>query len=160
MVSTLQDSRQNLIGLALLSLSLAGQVVAADGKLPPPGECPQPRFTDKAPPEYLARANPLPFDAETLVAAESLYNGKSGSLPCAMCHGARGDGKGALASQYTPPPRNFACKETVNGIPDGQLFWIVRYGSPGTAMPPSRNLTDQQIWQLVAYLRKLTQQQR
>jgi len=46
----------------------------------------------------------------------------------------------------------------VNGIPDGQLFWIVRYGSPGTGMPPSRNLTDQQIWQLVAYLRKLAQQ--
>ena len=80
------------------------------------------------------------------------------SLPCAICHGTKGDGKGALASQYNPPPRNFACKETVNGIPDGQLFWIVRYGSPGTAMPPSRNLTDQQIWLLVAYLRKLAEQ--
>jgi mono/diheme cytochrome c family protein len=38
------------------------------------------------------------------------------------------------------------------------LFWIIRYGSPGTAMPASGNLTEQQIWQLVTYLRKLAQQ--
>jgi mono/diheme cytochrome c family protein len=43
----------------------------------------------------------------------------------------------------------------VNGIPDGQLFWIIRHGSPDTAMPPSRNLNDQQVWQLVAYIRQL-----
>jgi mono/diheme cytochrome c family protein len=152
-----QEGRRKLISLMLFCLSVAGQAVAADGRLPPPGECPQPRFTDKAPPEYLARTNPLAIEAEALAAGQGLYAGKSKSLPCAMCHGAKGDGKGELASQYSPPPRNFACKETVNGIPDGQLFWIVRYGSPGTAMPPSRNLTDQQIWQLVAYLRKLAQ---
>jgi mono/diheme cytochrome c family protein len=43
----------------------------------------------------------------------------------------------------------------VTGIPDGQLFWIVRYGSHGTAMPPSKELTDDQIWQVVAYMRQL-----
>jgi len=153
----MQDLRHNLICLALLSLTLVGQAISADRKLPPASECPQPRFTDKAPPDYLARTNSLAIDAETLAAGESLYAGKSKSLPCAICHGAKGDGKGPLASQYNPPPRNFACKETVNGIPDGQLFWIIRYGSPGTAMPPSRDLTDQQVWQLVAHLRKLAQ---
>ena len=43
----------------------------------------------------------------------------------------------------------------MNGIPDGQLFWIIRYGSPDTAMPPSNTLSDEQVWQLVNYLRHL-----
>jgi mono/diheme cytochrome c family protein len=62
---------------------------------------------------------------------------------------------GPLAGQFDPRPRNFACKETVNGIPDGQLFWIVRNGSPGTSMPDFRGLRDEQIWQIVLYLRAL-----
>jgi hypothetical protein len=57
--------------------------------------------------------------------------------------------------QFDPRPRNFACKETVNGIPDGQLFWIVRNGSPGTSMPRFRDLRDDQILQIVVYLRTL-----
>lgn len=146
---------KTVIGLLLLSLLLAGRVIAAEA---PSSECPQPRFTDKAPPDYLARTNPLANDAEVLAAGEALYNGKANALPCAICHGVNGDGKGKLAGQYDPRPRNFTCKDTVNGIPDGQLFWIIRYGSPGTAMPASRKLTDQQIWQLVTHLRKLAQQ--
>lgn len=141
--------------LVLASLSSANLIIAAESRTPPAGECPQPRFTGKAPPEYLSRTSSVPDTPETLAAGELLYNGKSKSLPCAMCHGVRGDGKGPLARQYEPPPRNFACRETVNGIPDGQLFWIIRYGSPGTAMPPSGNLSDEQVWQLVNYLRKL-----
>ena len=43
----------------------------------------------------------------------------------------------------------------MNGIPDGQLFWIVRNGSPGTSMPDFRGLSDEQIWQLVLHLRTL-----
>jgi mono/diheme cytochrome c family protein len=142
-------------GMLLLVLLACQPAIAAEGKLPPPGECPQPRFTGKAPAEFLARTNPLTASPETLAAGESIYNGKSKSVPCAMCHGVNGDGKGPLASQYIPRPRNFACKATVNGIEDGQLFWIVRYGSPGTAMPPSADLSDDQVWQVVTYLRQL-----
>jgi hypothetical protein len=56
---------------------------------------------------------------------------------------------------FDPRPRNFQCAATVNGIPDGQLFWIIRYGSPGTSMPPHPKLGDEQVWGVVAYLRKL-----
>ncbi len=122
---------------------------------PPAGECPQPRFTGKAPAEYFSQKNPLPSDAQNLKAAEKLYLGKSDAARCVMCHGRKGDGKGTLAEQFDPRPRNFACAETVNGIPDGQLFWIIRFGSPGTSMPAHDELNDTQIWQLVAYLRRL-----
>ena len=119
------------------------------------GECPQPRFTGKAPDEYFGKKNPLGGAVSDLVAAERLYMGETDNANCAICHGKKGDGKGVLASQYDPPPRNFSCAKTVDGVPDGQLFWIIRNGSPGTSMPPHQKLADAQIWQLVSYLRKL-----
>ncbi|NIP99686.1 MAG: cytochrome C, partial [Nitrospinaceae bacterium] len=39
-------------------------------------------------------------------------------------------------------------------IPDGQMFWIIKNGSPGTRMPAFGNLSDEQIWQLVLYIRQ------
>ena len=119
------------------------------------GECPQPRFTGKAPTEYLERNNPLPAISQNLKAGEQRYLGTVDNESCAICHGRKGDGKGALARQYDPPPRNFTCAKTVNDVPDGQLFWIIRYGSPGTSMPPHANLSDDQTWQLVLHLRNL-----
>jgi hypothetical protein len=41
------------------------------------------------------------------------------------------------------------------GFPTG-THWIIKNGSPGTAMPPFDYLTDEEIWQLVIYLRSLT----
>ena len=120
---------------------------------PPPGECPQHRFTGKAPDEYFNFVNPLTGNSDKAV--ERLYLGKAGNFGCANCHGTKGDGKGPMAKQFDPRPRNFACAQTVTGIPDGQLFWIIRFGSPGTAMPSHPDFTDRQVWELVAYLRHL-----
>ena len=138
---------------AAIALPLAAAVGAALAQAP--GECPQPRFTGKAPEEYWNRANPLPATGANLAAGEAIYAGEPRKVSCATCHGRTGDGKGEMAGQFDPPPRNFRCAQTVNGIPDGQLFWIVRHGSPGTSMPPHRRLTDEQVWQVVLHLRRL-----
>ena len=119
-------------------------------------ECPQPRFTDMAPQEYLALENPLRPDRPTLRAARRLYLGKADRGPgCAVCHGDQGDGQGPLAASFDPAPRNFTCSRSIRGISDGQLFWIIRYGSPGTGMPAHSTLEDAEIWQLVLELRRL-----
>lgn len=67
--------------------------------------------------------------------------------------GPEGDGLGPMAAGFTPPPRNFRCAETMGALPDGQLFWVVRKGSPGTGMMAYPGLSEEQIWQLVLYLR-------
>jgi mono/diheme cytochrome c family protein len=141
---------------ACIGFVMAGATAAVLAQpLPPPGECPQPRFTGKAPDEYYRLSNPQPATEQSLRAAERMYVGGKSNFGCAACHGRRGDGKGEMAAQFVPRPRNFACAQTVNGIPDGQLFWIIRFGSPGTAMPSHEEFSDEQIWQLVHYLRKL-----
>ena len=137
--------------VTLLVLPCIG--LAAD--FPPPGECPQPRFTGKAPATVYKLENPLSANNRNLKAGKRFY--EKGTQPsCASCHGSKGDGKGAMASMFNPPPRNFACSETVNGIPDGQLYWIIKNGSPGTSMPDHRGLSDEELWQLVLYIRELS----
>ena len=66
-------------------------------------------------------------------------------------------GLGMMSGGLNPPPRNFMCKETMQNIPDGQLFWIIKNGSPGTGMPAFSDLTDEQVWQLVILIRNLNE---
>jgi mono/diheme cytochrome c family protein len=141
---------------AALTLSIAcvcPGAVSQDGRSI--GNCPQPRFTGKAPAEYFERSNPLAATLQRMSAGRQLYIGTDENGSCTICHGRDGAGNGPLARQYDPPPRNFACAKTVNNVPDGQLFWIIRFGSPDTAMPPHPTFSDEQIWQLVLHLRQL-----
>lgn len=143
------------IGLWLTSLLVVGLLAScASVDTPPEMQCPQPRFTGKAPDEIYNLANPVAYSDEAAFNGRALYESQA-QPACRLCHGKKGDGRGPLASQFSVPPRNFACAETVNGIPDGQLFWIIQNGSPGTSMPDFSNLSDEQIWQLVIYLRRL-----
>jgi mono/diheme cytochrome c family protein len=150
------DAREGIRAfVAALLLGLAAAGAHAGHQQPPAVECPQPRFTGKAPDELYSRANPLDASSGNRRAGKKLYE-KLSDPSCTVCHGKKGDGKGQLASQFDPPPRNFACAATIDGIPDGQLHWIIKHGSPGTAMPPFDYLSDEEIWQLVLYLRSLS----
>lgn len=121
----------------------------------PEKQCPQPRFTGKAPEAVYNRVNPVAVGDEAVFNGRAIYESQA-QPPCRLCHGVKGDGRGPLASQFSVPPRNFSCTETVRGIPDGQLFWIIQNGSPGTSMPAFDQLSDREIWQLVIYLRRLS----
>lgn len=139
-----------LVFLAALCCS----AMASAARLEP--QCPQPRFTDKAPPDYYALENPLENSWSNRRAGRKVYRGLVyDNVNCAACHGRKGDGAGPLSSSFDPPPRNFTCESTINGTPDGQLFWIIKYGSPGTEMPAHPGLSDEQIWQVVLELRRL-----
>ncbi len=145
-------STRPILAAAVLIASMATALMTHAA----PSQCPQPRFTGKAPDDYYKRPNPLTAANSNVKAGAALFQGDVGNANCAICHGEKGDGKGVLADQYDPPPRNFACAQTINGVPDGQLFWIIRFGSPGSAMPPHPALKDEQVWQLVLYLRQLS----
>jgi mono/diheme cytochrome c family protein len=121
----------------------------------PSGACVQPRKTQQAPAEFLEKTNPLPASAEHLQAGKKLFLETARPLACMNCHGTKGDGKGAAGMGLMPPPRNFTCGEMMKDIPDGQLFWIIKNGSPGTGMMPFSGLSDDEVWQLIQYLRSL-----
>jgi len=121
------------------------------------GFCPQSRFTAQAPDDIHNQPNPLEPSRETLYAGESLFQGDVQPVACKICHGVNGNGLGIMAQGLNPSPRNFGCKETMQKISDGQLFWIIRNGSPGTGMPAFKELEDREIWQIIHYLRQFSQ---
>src|SRR5689334_23185501 len=87
--------------------------------------------------------NPLTGDAQAISKGAVLFRQE-----CVFCHGvaARGGMRGPDLTTGT----------WSHGGSDVELFRTINNGVPGTAMPPNP-LPDDEIWQIVAYLR--TQQQ-
>ena len=117
--------------------------------------CVQPRKTAKAPGDSLSKANPVPASAGSIQAGKELFLRTAQPVACVMCHGEQGDGKWVMGAALIPPPRNFTCGAMMKDLPDGQLFWIIKNGSPGTGMMPFGTLPDEQVWQLIHYIRSL-----
>src|SRR5579859_443521 len=94
--------------------------------------------------------NPLASNARTVAMGRDAYTGS-----CAECHGALGDGKGALG-QSTYPPATDLTSHDVQEKSDTALFWITKNGLSFTGMPGfGAQYSDQDIWALVTYIRSL-----
>ena len=106
-----------------------------------------------APGEVSGPLNPLPADPPTRAAGQRLY-----ADHCAVCHGASGQGDGPLAAGLAPRPADLTQHMAPGKHTDGQVFMWIKQGFPGTAMPAwGDRLDDQQIWQIVTYLRSFAQ---
>ena len=95
-------------------------------------------------------ANPLANDARALATGRIEYTGS-----CAVCHGAKGDGRGDFGPTTHPDATDFTT-EAAKSKTDAQLFWIVKNGLGFTAMPAfGAQYKDADIWAMVAYIRHL-----
>jgi len=95
-------------------------------------------------------ANPLANDPRALATGRTAYTGS-----CAVCHGAKGDGRGVFGPTTYPDATDFTT-EAAKSKTDAQLFWIVKNGLGFTAMPAFRGqYKDADIWAMVAYIRAL-----
>lgn len=112
--------------LVLAVLPLAQAAEGAGGPAPKPEKVPS---AERGKEVFERRANPT----------------------CSSCHGAAGDGTGAPA--LVPPPANFHDLSRFMARSDADLFNTVTNGRPGTAMPAFASLTDQDKWDLIAYMR-------
>lgn len=99
------------------------------------------------PAEYAGLTNPLGPDAADRGAELFRTN-------CEMCHGPQGHGDGPAGQSLEPHPRNLAQIQSQAG--DDFLFWRIHDGKPGTSMVAWKGiLTDEQIWQVVSFIRTL-----
>lgn len=135
----------------------APETVGVETESAPLGVCPQPRKTKRAPGKFRNMTNPLPANASSIKAGETLFQRTAQPLACFNCHGSKGDGQGPMGAALNPPPRNFTCGETMQDISDGQMFWIIKEGSNGTGMMAFSNMPDNQIWQLILYIKSLVE---
>ena len=119
----------------------------------PSGLCPQTRGTSPAPEPYTGMTNLLPASKENIAAGKQLFHQDVQPIPCETCHGFKGNGFGVIFARMQPYPRDFTCYQIMKEVSDGQLFWIIKHGSHGTRMKPFKKLEEDEIWQLVHYVR-------
>jgi mono/diheme cytochrome c family protein len=133
-------------GLAgALALFSAGMLSAEERHMMPP-RVPADRLD-----EARAMKSPLPDSSDLIEKGKALYEGKGG---CVNCHGKEGRGDGPVARELDPSPRNFHHHGFWRHRTDGEIFWVIKNGSPGTAMIGfNGQLTDEEIWTVMRYLR-------
>ncbi|MCP9440924.1 MAG: c-type cytochrome [Nitrospira sp.] len=99
--------------------------------------------------------NPLPATPDIIEKGKQLFHGKAF---CVTCHGKDGRGLGKDIEPGTvrgPLPRDFTDPQWQAARTDGELLWVLKNGSKGTAMAPfvPLILTEEEAWQVVRYLR-------
>jgi len=70
-----------------------------------------------------------------------------------MCHGAPGVPKDDIADGMYPSPPDLAVAS--QQYTDAQLFWILRHGIKMTGMPSWPDHSDDDLWAIVTFLKKL-----
>ena len=74
---------------------------------------------------------------------------------CSVCHGDQGKGDGPAGQMLKPPAADLTSSK-VKGAADAELVQTVQNGKPSTAMLAFKGeLADQQIYDVVAYIRSL-----
>ena len=135
-------SRILVVGF-LISLGWAGAMADEGGE-------------DALPPEYAGKIMPagLRDDRNARVMGKEIYEGKvNPEVNCARCHGSDGKptklGKGA--SDFSDSAMN--TKHS-----DARWFWRLSEKKSGSKMPGYKDkLSEEQRWQVIAYLRILAQ---
>lgn len=99
------------------------------------------------PADYAGATNPLGPDAAAAGAEVFKTN-------CESCHGPQGHGDGPAGAALDPAPKNLP--DLAAQVGDDFLYWRINAGKEGTAMVAWKGiLTDEQIWQTVAFIRTL-----
>jgi len=136
---------------SVLAVVLACGVLSASAVSAAERSMMQPRVPADKLAEARALSSPLPDSAEVVEKGKALYNGKG---TCFNCHGKDGSGNGMAAVGLDPSPRNFQHHGFWRHRTEGEIFWVIKQGSPGTAMIGfGDQLTDEEIWSIIQYER-------
>ena len=110
----------------------------------------------RVPPDQIEEAkawqNPFTETPERLERGKELFHGKAF---CVTCHGRDGKGLGNIPGLRGKLPRDFTDKIWQAKRTDGELFWILKNGSPGTDMASfiPLVLTEEEAWHVLLYVR-------
>ena len=117
---------RTLLLVAVVSMCAGPSVSAQRGSGPPAG-----------PP------NPLQGQPQAIEQGREIYN-----QTCTVCHGLNG-GAGEMGPALGLEGRRYALQSP------SELFGATKNGVPATGMPPTPNLSDDDIWKITAYIQAL-----
>ena len=103
--------------------------------------------------------NPVPATSEAVARGREVYRGVGS---CNVCHGEGGDGRGIGATGLDPSPRDFTNGRWQAARTDGELMWVLRNGSPGSAMitvVPGL-ISEEAGWDVIHFIRTFGERRR
>jgi len=132
----------------LASLAMAGVLQAAER------EPLQPRVAPDKIQSAKKEKNPFQATPENIAKGKVIFEGKG---TCFTCHGMEGKGDGPAAVGLDPSPRNFTNLAFQAVRTDGELMYVLKNGSPGTAMMPmvGSAINEEEGWLVLLYVRSL-----
>jgi mono/diheme cytochrome c family protein len=139
------------VGVVLVVLVVMGAAVAISAEKDP--------LAPRVPPDQIAAAkadkNPFAGNAAALTEGKAIFEGKG---TCFTCHGMEGKGDGPAATGLDPSPRNFTNPAFDKAKTDGEMMWVLKNGSAGTAMIPvvGAVITEEEGWKAILYERSLS----
>jgi copper transport protein len=93
-----------------------------------------------------ALANPIPPSRESIERGQQVY-----AQNCFACHGATGRGDGPAGRLLQPRPADLRLHVTAHT--EGQLYWWISNGFPGSAMPAFEDqLSEEDRWNVLNYI--------
>ena len=101
-------------------------------------------------PDAASVKNPVAATRESVAAGKAVYQRR-----CASCHGA--DGSGGAGNDLIGPAPSLVDETWDHGSTDGEIFSVIKNGVPPDFMmvPWKDDLKDDEIWNVVNYLRSL-----
>lgn len=93
-----------------------------------------------------------PMNLAVLERGRERYN-----INCAMCHGVAGDGNGIIGKMGFGGIANLL-ESRFSTMPDGHIFYTITHGK-GNMGPYGANITVEDRWAIIAYLRALQKSQ-
>jgi mono/diheme cytochrome c family protein len=101
-----------------------------------------------------AARNPVKPTAESQTKAKNLYQ-----IDCAICHGENGSGKTDVATSLGVTLGDWTDPKTLSAKDDGELFNMIRNGKDKMPAEAEGRAKDNEVWNLVIYLRSFSKAQ-
>jgi len=137
----------------LTALTFVGAtMVSAEERDPLQARVPKDQLSDAK-----GMKNPVTKTKENILKGKALFEGKG---TCFNCHGKEGKGDGPAGQILNPSPRNFTNCKFHKKRKDGELFWVIKNGSPGTGMVSliPAAITEEEAWTIINYERSFCEE--
>jgi mono/diheme cytochrome c family protein len=124
----------------------------ADSKKPPPTEDLS-KATWNIPADADKTKNPVEATPESIAKGKELYYARAGN--CVFCHGETGSGNEENMPRLRRKPADLSAQTRMSKISDGEIFWKMTLGIPGIMPGREKQLTEEDRWHVVNYVRTL-----